>query len=196
MGEKGERTKPERWGAESICFLCCSNNQHNLRVPTLVPACFPKRHQRALLLYTTAARVPFRGCREAGLLPLPLQPALHSREGPETCPALGLPEEQTAGSVQSRQKLRCGPLGASHPRPRMWLILRNHAKPGCDSRRGCGFPAGVQGGGPRRCRAGGARVTRRLALPPGSRRPRPPAVRTCVRFTGPRGRAAPRRPPR
>lgn len=104
--------------------------------------------------------------------------------------AFGLPEEETTGSITSQQKLRCGPLGKGPTR--MWPILRNRAHPGFDSRRGAGFSASVQGGGPRRCGAGGARATRRPTLPAGFPAPRPPRPpRTCVRFTGPRGPAAP-----
>lgn len=137
------------------------------------------------------AESPRGGSQAAELLPLPFQPALQSRGAPETGPALGLLELQTSGSVQSRQKLRCGPLTASHPPQRRHVAnIKEPCKILSDSCRGSGFLAGVQGGA--RARAG-------LAAPRSPTpvlAPRPPAGSTCVRFTGPPRSRCPWRPPR
>lgn len=86
------------------------------------------------------------------------------------------PKDQSFRAQQNGLALGSTPPPAP---PQMWPILRKGAQPGFDSRRGAGFSARVQGGGRRRCGAGGARAIRRPSPP------RPP--RTCVRFTGPPG---------
>ena len=172
-----------RVGTSSACSLLPSHLQAGLSL------------QSTPLGATRGHSCSTQQCRRADSAVAPGKPEPErSRDSRHSVPAgpgaFGLPEEETTGSITSQQKLRCGPLGKGPTR--MWPILRNHAHPGFDSRRGAGFSASVQGGGPRRCGAGGARATRRPTLPAGFPAPRPPRPpRTCVRFTGPRGPAAP-----
>ena len=147
----------------------------------------PRAPLEVPLALHNGAESPRAGSPEAEPLPLPLQPALRSRQGPETCAALGLLEQQTAGSLQSRQKLGCGALGT--PRPRNVAYIKEPSEAGLRFLPGVRLPgwrAGKGGAG------AGLAATRDSA--PGSPAwvpaPRPPASRTCVRFTGPRGPAA------
>lgn len=178
-GEKGEGIIIWGvWGGEGISSLCCSiiRTTSWLRLwcqrassrATRGPPCSSQR------CWEPTRRLPRSGAPASAppaCSPVPARPG--DVRGPWPPGAT----TRRITPVPTKTSLRC----TRQPRaPAMWLILRNRPRPGCDSCRGCGFPAGVQGRGAQ-VRGWRQRATLRLALLPGSRRPAlPPAAPVCA----------------